>query len=174
MRTVHVILMLVILIVATAGVGRIAGHDSLSTGLSGLPAVTGASQPMTAATWPVREAAASRSEIRKPVSRETPSLTPKPADSPTGPNPLNAGQLTRLLDCESGRDYTKDTGNGFYGAAQWVWSTWAAVWHRAGRDDLGAIRPDHASPAVQDVATQRLWSERGRLPWPVCGLKVGT
>ena len=66
-----------------------------------------------------------------------------------------------LRKCESGGDYAIDTGNGYYGAYQFSWSTWAA--------QGGSGNPALASPAEQDMRAQRLYDAAGSSPWPVCG-----
>jgi hypothetical protein len=66
-----------------------------------------------------------------------------------------------LRHCESGGNYQANTGNGYYGAYQFDLSTW----HSLGNSG----RPSDASPAVQDAAAQKLASQRGFSPWPLCG-----
>lgn len=63
--------------------------------------------------------------------------------------------------CESGNNPTTSTGNGFYGAFQWVPSTW---WH-AGGDRW----PTSASWYHQAVLAVRLMLAEGAGHWPVCG-----
>ena len=71
------------------------------------------------------------------------------------------GSLAAIRECESGGDYSTDTGNGFYGAYQFDQQTWESVG--------GSGSPASASPAEQDAAAQRLMSQRGSSPWPTCG-----
>ncbi len=71
----------------------------------------------------------------------------------------------RLRQCEAGGDYTRNSGNGYYGAYQFLVSTWQA--------NGGTGRPDQASPAEQDRIAQLLQSRRGWSPWPVCSVKLG-
>lgn len=66
-----------------------------------------------------------------------------------------------LRQCESGGNYATNTGNGFYGAYQFTLQTWQGLGYPG--------RPDQASPATQDAAAQKLFSQRGSQPWPVCG-----
>lgn len=73
-----------------------------------------------------------------------------------------AGTLATIRRCESGSDYTTDTGNTFYGAYQFTWSTWQTVG--------GHGNPAHASPAEQDYRAALLYSRSGSSPWPVCGV----
>ncbi len=59
--------------------------------------------------------------------------------------------LSTLRACETGGDYTKNTGNGFYGGYQFMISTWNSIASKTGRGDLVGVRPDLASPADQDA-----------------------
>lgn len=82
------------------------------------------------------------------------SAAPAPAPAPT-PAPANnygrnlAEWLRVLRMCESGGNYAINTGNGFYGAYQFMITTWDSVASRI-RPDLVGVRPDLASPADQD------------------------
>lgn len=76
--------------------------------------------------------------------------------TPPGPE-----YLAGLRACESGGDYSTNTGNGFYGAYQFDLQTWASVG--------GSGLPSSASPAEQDFRAALLWRQRGSAPWPVCG-----
>lgn len=70
------------------------------------------------------------------------------------------GVLRAIRMCESGGNYATDTGNGFYGAYQFMWSTWASVG--------GFGNPAHASPAEQDMRAAILYRRAGSSPWPNC------
>jgi hypothetical protein len=78
------------------------------------------------------------------------------AITPPGPE-----YLAQLRACESGGDYSANTGNGFYGAYQFVLSTWQSVG--------GSGYPHLAAPAEQDYRAAVLWRREGSSPWPVCG-----
>ena len=69
--------------------------------------------------------------------------------------------LEQLKNCESGGDYAKNTGNGYYGAYQYDLQTWGNF--------MGYVRPDLAPPAVQDAKFLQTYTARGASPWPVCG-----
>jgi hypothetical protein len=70
-----------------------------------------------------------------------------------------------LRNCESGGDYTLDTGNGYYGAYQFSRATWNAL----GYPGL----PSQAPPAVQDEAAARLEAVAGWGQWPACARLLG-
>jgi hypothetical protein len=76
-----------------------------------------------------------------------------------------ANDFARLRQCESGGDYSINTGNGFYGAYQFDQRTW----HGLGYSGL----PSNAAPGTQDQAAQDLQAARGWQPWPACARKLG-
>ena len=59
--------------------------------------------------------------------------------------------LTALRVCETGGVYSRNSGNGYYGAYQFLPSTWDSIARRTGRSDLVGVRPDLAAPADQDA-----------------------
>ena len=69
--------------------------------------------------------------------------------------------LAGVRRCESGGDYAINTGNGFYGAYQFVLTSWWAVGGRG--------YPHRAEPLEQDYRAVRLLRVQGRGAWPVCG-----
>lgn len=75
------------------------------------------------------------------------------------------GAFAALRSCESGGNYSENTGNGFYGAYQFSQSTWQSL----GYSGL----PSDAPPSVQDAAAQYLESQAGWAPWPGCSSQLG-
>ena len=71
----------------------------------------------------------------------------------------------QLRQCESGGNYSVNTGNGYYGAYQFSAGTWASL----GYSGL----PSDAPPAVQDEAALRLAQRSGFGQWPLCGRGMG-
>jgi transglycosylase-like protein len=71
------------------------------------------------------------------------------------------GWLRSTRMCESGGNYSINTGNGFYGAYQFTISSWYAVG--------GWGMPHNARPLEQDYRAVRLLHVQGRGAWPVCG-----
>lgn len=59
--------------------------------------------------------------------------------------------LAALRGCEAGGNYQANTGNGFFGAYQFMQSTWDNIASKTGRQHLVGIRPSEASPADQDA-----------------------
>ena len=76
------------------------------------------------------------------------------------PDPT-AEEWSRLRFCESTWNYQTASGNGFYGAYQFDYSTWFTV----GGTGLASDAP----PEEQDARARLLYARRGSQPWPVCG-----
>lgn len=79
------------------------------------------------------------------------------------------GVWAQLRSCESGGDYTRNSGNGFYGAYQFLPSTFSAVAPPAYK----GVRPDLAPPHIQDIAAQNLQRGSGWDQWPACAASLG-
>lgn len=73
--------------------------------------------------------------------------------------------FSRLRQCESGGNYSINTGNGYYGAYQFALGTWYSL----GYSGL----PSSASPATQDEAAARLLARSGWGQWPACSRMLG-
>jgi hypothetical protein len=72
----------------------------------------------------------------------------------------------RLAQCESGGNWSINTGNGYYGGLQFLASTWRA--------SGGSGMPHQASRAEQiRVATNLRDSGQGYRPWPQCARQLG-
>lgn len=80
-------------------------------------------------------------------------------------NAATASDFARLRQCESGGNYSTDTGNGYYGAYQFDLRTWHGLGYSG--------KPSSASPGTQDQAAETLQSERGWEPWPSCARRLG-
>jgi hypothetical protein len=62
--------------------------------------------------------------------------------------------------CESGGNWSTNTGNGYYGGLQFNLATWRA---NGGHDF--AAKPNKASKAEQITVANRLYAKRGTRPW---------
>lgn len=71
----------------------------------------------------------------------------------------------RLAQCESGGNWSINTGNGYYGGLQFALSSWQA----AG----GSGMPHHASREEQIARGKILQSIQGWGAWPACTSKLG-
>jgi hypothetical protein len=89
------------------------------------------------------------------------------AYEPEWPSPESVGvssaTLASIRECESGGDYTINTGSGYYGAYQFNLAAWQSVG--------GSGLPSDASPAEQDYRAALLYARSGPAPWPVCGYR---
>ena len=94
-------------------------------------------------------------------SRAAPRPRPALASAPSGPDDVWA----RLRRCEAGGDYTRNSGNGYFGAYQFS----AATWRGLGYPGL----PHQAPPAVQDEAARKLQRRSGWGQWPACSRRIG-
>ena len=79
--------------------------------------------------------------------------------------PVGDDVWSRLRHCESGGRYDINTGNGFYGAYQFVPRTWRSL----GYPGL----PHEAPPEMQDEAARKLQARSGWGQWPVCSRRIG-
>lgn len=123
--------------------------------------------------WGIRMKAGTRAasarevagSIRRLRALRLPRLAPAPPPNPpsgvmTARAPAG-GTLAAIRACESGGNYSTDTGNGFHGAYQFTQQTWESVG--------GSGNPASASPAEQDRRAAMLYAREGSGPWPVCG-----
>ena len=89
--------------------------------------------------------------------------TPAPSAGNTsgaGINLSNAAMWDRIAQCESGGNWSINTGNGYYGGLQFDIRTWLG----AGGGDF-ASRADLASRAEQITVANRVYADRGLSPW---------
>ena len=80
--------------------------------------------------------------------------------SGAGINLSNAAMWDRIAQCESGGNWSINTGNGYYGGLQFDYSSWLAH----GGDDF-APRADLASRAEQITVANRYYAKAGLGPW---------
>jgi uncharacterized protein YabE (DUF348 family) len=86
---------------------------------------------------------------------------PKPTAPPASSNGLN---WDGVANCESGGNWSINTGNGFYGGLQFDSGTWLS--NGGGQY---ASRADLATRDEQIAVATNLYNARGSSPWPVCG-----
>ncbi|WP_345201193.1 ubiquitin-like domain-containing protein [Fodinibacter luteus] len=80
--------------------------------------------------------------------------------SGAGINLANAAMWDRIAQCESGGNWSINTGNGYYGGLQFATASWLAN----GGDDF-APRADLASRAEQITVANRYYAKAGLSPW---------
>jgi hypothetical protein len=73
-----------------------------------------------------------------------------------------------LARCESGGNWSINTGNGYYGGLQFSLATWNGY----GGAEF-AEYPHQATRSEQIIVAERLRAARGYQPWPACRLKLG-
>lgn len=115
--------------------------------------------PTTTAAPPVTEAS--------PVT-EAPAPEPESEPLPTGSgngDPNDDASWERLAQCESGGNWSINTGNGYYGGLQFSLSSWRAVG--------GTGYPHEASRATQIEMGRRLHAQGGWGHWPGCTRSFG-
>ncbi|MFC4002121.1 transglycosylase family protein [Prauserella oleivorans] len=71
-----------------------------------------------------------------------------------------------IAECESGGDWSINTGNGYYGGLQFSQSTWEAYG--------GSGNPANASREEQIAVAERVLQGQGIGAWPVCGAQAGS
>ncbi|MDT3398338.1 transglycosylase family protein [Streptomyces sp. B1866] len=74
-------------------------------------------------------------------------------------------QWDQVAQCESGGDWSINTGNGYYGGLQFSSHTWSAYGGTS-----YAPTADQATKAQQIAIGQRVLAAQGRGAWPTCGV----
>ncbi|MFF5013443.1 transglycosylase family protein [Streptomyces sp. NPDC001165] len=75
-----------------------------------------------------------------------------------------ASEWDKVAQCESGGNWSINTGNGYYGGLQFSASTWAAYGGTA-----YAARADLATKQQQITVAEKVLASQGKGAWPVCG-----
>ncbi|WP_394277065.1 transglycosylase family protein [Luteococcus sp.] len=98
----------------------------------------------------------------KPSASKT-TTAPRPKSSSAGTNTANTAMWDLIAQCESGGNWSINTGNGYYGGLQFDRQTWLA-------NGGGAYAPtaNLASKAQQITIANKVYAERGLQPWG-CG-----
>ncbi|MBG6084669.1 transglycosylase family protein [Zhihengliuella flava] len=82
--------------------------------------------------------------------------------------PANAASTSTweaLAECESGGDWSINTGNGYYGGLQFSMSTWEAFG--------GSGNPADASKSQQIAIAENVLATQGWGAWPACSAELG-
>ena len=75
-----------------------------------------------------------------------------------------ASEWDTVAQCESGGNWSINTGNGYYGGLQFSASTWAAYGGTA-----YASTADQASKSEQIAVAEKVLASQGKGAWPTCG-----
>ena len=95
--------------------------------------------------------------------REPEAADPTPVTS-TFQNPESSHDWYAVAACESGGNWSANTGNGYYGGLQFSLSSWQAVG--------GTGYPHEASASTQIAMGERLLAVQGSGAWPKCGASL--
>jgi uncharacterized protein YabE (DUF348 family) len=102
----------------------------------------------------------------KPAPTSTSAPT-KPA-APPAPSTGDTSAWDRIAACESGGNWSVDSGNGYYGGLQFDHGTWVAY-----GGDAYANNANLASKSQQIAIAEKVKADRGGYgAWPVCGQKA--
>ena len=99
-----------------------------------------------------------------PVAESVPAQE-STASVPAAPVAAGGSVWDSLAACESGGNWSINTGNGFYGGLQFTQSSWNAVG--------GSGLPSNASRDEQIMRGQMLQARQGWGAWPACTAKLG-
>ncbi len=106
---------------------------------------------------------AKTSTSQQPVAR---SSYKKTGTQPTASvSSISGGVWDRLAQCESGGNWSINTGNGYYGGLQFSLGTWRAVG--------GSGYPNQASKSEQIARAEIVKARQGWGAWPACSAKLG-
>ncbi|MEU1804308.1 transglycosylase family protein [Streptomyces sp. NPDC019937] len=82
----------------------------------------------------------------------------------TSASAATSSQWDQVAQCESGGNWSINTGNGYYGGLQFSSSTWAAYGGTA-----FAPTADKAGKSQQIQVAEKVLASQGKGAWPVCG-----
>ncbi len=82
-------------------------------------------------------------------------------------NPSN-GVWDQIAQCESGGNWSINTGNGYYGGLQFAHSTWTGF-----GGQQYAEYAHQASRAEQIIVAERVLDSQGWDAWPTCARRLG-
>jgi resuscitation-promoting factor RpfB len=137
-----------------------------TTSTTAAPTTTTTAAPVTTTTAPPPPPPPTTTTAPPP-----PPTTEAPAPAATAdsggavPDPYSYATWDTLSQCESGGDWSINTGNGYYGGVQFSLSSWQAVG--------GSGYPHQASRETQITMAIRLWELQGWGAWPACTAELG-
>ena len=125
-------------------------------------------QRLTLSSWHPRKAWLDRAAMAATPAPAPAPVSAAPAAVSTGtwsaPAPSGGVNWSAIAACESGGNWSINTGNGFYGGLQFTEGTWLA-------NGGGQYAPSAnlATPAEQIAVAERVPASQGIGAWPVCG-----
>jgi uncharacterized protein YabE (DUF348 family) len=105
------------------------------------------------------------SSSSKSSSKYSSSKSSSKSSGSSAPSVSSGSIWDRIAKCESGGNWSINTGNGFYGGLQFTLSTW----HAFG----GSGMPNHASRNRQIAVAKKVQASQGWGAWPGCTSKLG-
>ena len=116
--------------------------------------------------WMARAALAAIAAPESAAPVRTPQAGPSAPAQAAAPAPPSSGgaNWAAIAACESGGNWSANTGNGFYGGLQFTEQTWLA----SGGGQY-ASSANLATAAQQIAVAQRVLTSQGIGAWPVCG-----
>ena len=124
--------------------------------------IPSASEQLPSRPLPTPTAPADNSVVTDNSTQSAPVAQPSVTTAPA----ISDGSVwDSLAQCESGGNWSIDTGNGFYGGLQFTLSSWQAVG--------GSGYPNETSRDEQIMRAEILQSKQGWGAWPVCSAKLG-
>jgi len=121
----------------------------------------------TSGQVPASVARAAQAAIPAPVAAASVSQAAPAAAAPVStaaPASSGGANWSAIAACESGGNWSANTGNGFYGGLQFTEQTWLGY---GGGQYASAA--NQATAAQQIAVAQRVLSGQGIGAWPVCG-----
>lgn len=98
-------------------------------------------------------------------SHKTATFVPSPTPTPIPVDANSNDVWDKLADCETHKNWSSDTGNGYFGGLQFNMSAWSGVG--------GSGKPSDASRDEQIMRGKMLQEKRGWGPWGGCSKKLG-
>lgn len=117
------------------------------------------------ASAPTYQSSQSSSDDSSSQAESAPAPEAAPAAESSGSSSSGSGVWDQLAQCESGGDWSTNTGNGYSGGLQFSQGSWSA----AG----GSGSPADASREEQIRVAENLQSMQGWGAWPSCSSQLG-
>ncbi|MFJ5226964.1 transglycosylase family protein [Streptomyces sp. NPDC088400] len=86
----------------------------------------------------------------------------------TSASAASSSEWDQVAQCESGGNWSINTGNGYFGGLQFSSSTWAAYGGTS-----YASSADQASKSQQISVAEKVLASQGKGAWPSCGVNLG-
>jgi len=118
-------------------------------------------------TQPVTQVTAVGTKVR-PAPAPEPQPEPDTPDAPNAPTYPGGSVWDDLAQCESGGNWSINTGNGYYGGLQFSYGTWLAY-----GGGVYAETANNASREQQIVIGQKVQAGQGWGAWPSCARQLG-